>query len=1094
MPKVFYNGNGNTGGNVPVDNTVYNSGDTVTVLDNTGSLVKNSDTFAYWNTVGDGTGTFRRVADTFVIGAADVNLFTMWYTKAGLTNGGTTTHYQFEYDSVLATAAFGSIEPARTNSMLANASNGTPVVENDFAWMQAQFAGVALTGTIPTSVTALGGGASWWPLRLYGDTSPATYLRTLIIAEVVEMFMAAQNKGWGYSSGVNNEESCGEALSLFLAVQFQLQNSLGTTYALVNSPAGWLNTSLPAADPACTEFDGTTHYGARKDYVNATLPFAGNGPATGCSMAFFYYLFAQLGFTSIPDIIAAAPGVDASDNLIGPSCFRGVWQGLTGDNGDPFPLFKALLDNAYPQNAVANIPGPITDNPFPLAMLSFWVDKSTFGRDEVEDIININGGRFENAFWLVIEGFNKNGYLSFAPSITAFTGSFKNINGIQIVPNATPVTYENTNPNIPQRIRLGYDIIFDNSSLTDPNAFPAVGAAAVQMELDTSVTIAGNVVLGSNAVTMFELVSGADPYFTNLNPALGNTFWLSQDLRTMTLVPGKGLNSFGTVAAGRPSLAPANNTSLDTAAAFQYTQSLITYLNSNYSDPTGTDPFATLPDNGTAFTDASSVSEYTLDLSNPFDPKTWQNYCFAIARVRLKGVPGSSGPANDVKVFFRLWKSQTPDTNFGNNSYPSATDAGGFPGTPLAPADNNTIPMFASGKYSSNNDYSGTTINNRTLQVTTTDYVWAYYACYLNLYDNSNVYNNGESVVSGWPVGTHHCLVAEIAYDGAPIINSGIVKNPENCDKLAQRNLQLTLSDNPGPAASHRIPQTFDVVPSSPLINTPGTLLNYPDELMIDWGAIPEGSIANIYWPGVSASKVLELANALYGSHLLTATDGHTIQCKTTKGATYIPVPEGSGENFAGLFTVDLPATVVAGQEYNILVRKISTHGAHSRQEYFKEGPGARAKASNAAGFAVIAEAFTDMGPIEVVKQAKKNWRYVTGTFQVRIPVTTGDVMLAPEENTLAIMKARLQAMSPANRWYPVLQRYILYIAGRVDGLGGDSTSIKPSFNGIVPTRVTQGQPTPPVAKDKCCREVIWILIFVLILFFILILVMLFKH
>lgn len=33
--KVTYNGNGNTGGSVPVDSTVYDKGETVTVLGNT---------------------------------------------------------------------------------------------------------------------------------------------------------------------------------------------------------------------------------------------------------------------------------------------------------------------------------------------------------------------------------------------------------------------------------------------------------------------------------------------------------------------------------------------------------------------------------------------------------------------------------------------------------------------------------------------------------------------------------------------------------------------------------------------------------------------------------------------------------------------------------------------------------------------------------------------------------------------------------------------------------------------------------------------------------------------------------------------------
>lgn len=33
-----------------------------------------------------------------------------------------------------------------------------------------------------------------------------------------------------------------------------------------------------------------------------------------------------------------------------------------------------------------------------------------------------------------------------------------------------------------------------------------------------------------------------------------------------------------------------------------------------------------------------------------------------------------------------------------------------------------------------------------------------------------------------------------------------------------------------------------------------------------------------------------------------------------------------------------------------------------------------------------------------------RNWRYVVGTFQVMIRVTTGDVMLRPDEDALAVM------------------------------------------------------------------------------------------
>ena len=39
----------------------------------------------------------------------------------------------------------------------------------------------------------------------------------------------------------------------------------------------------------------------------------------------------------------------------------------------------------------------------PLGTLSFWVDKNTFGKNEVQDVIT-SGGTWQQAFWLVVEG------------------------------------------------------------------------------------------------------------------------------------------------------------------------------------------------------------------------------------------------------------------------------------------------------------------------------------------------------------------------------------------------------------------------------------------------------------------------------------------------------------------------------------------------------------------------------------------------------------------------------------------------------------------------------------------------------------------
>jgi hypothetical protein len=95
-------------------------------------------------------------------------------------------------------------------------------------------------------------------------------------------------------------------------------------------------------------------------------------------------------------------------------------------------------------------------------------------------------------------------------------------------------------------------------------------------------------------------------------------------------------------------------------------------------------------------------------------------------------------------------------------------------------------------------------------------------------------------------------------------------------------------------------------------------------------------------------------------------------------------------------------------------------------------------------------------------------WRYVVGTFQIRIPVTTGDRILPSEEMTLAIMKWRLEHMSPSNRWHPVLVRYIKYISDRVDGLGGNSSAVPPSLTYVPPLPL----PHRPEHEHEHCGKV----------------------
>jgi uncharacterized membrane protein YgcG len=257
-----------------------------------------------------------------------------------------------------------------------------------------------------------------------------------------------------------------------------------------------------------------------------------------------------------------------------------------------------------------------------------------------------------------------------------------------------------------------------------------------------------------------------------------------------------------------------------------------------------------------------------------------------------------------------------------------------------------------------------------------------------------------------------------------------VTVGPENCPQLAQRNMQVTFSGNPSSADSRTIPQTFDLRPSPAVAATAGQLLDYPDELMIDWGNTPVGTVASIYWPQVQCIDVVRMAARLYGTNDLSLSDENTLQCTVNGGVSYVPIPSGVSQRLASLLTLVLPDGVVAkGQEFNIVVRRISSRQIQS----------------------VV---------IDAVKRSKarkpttvqRNWRYVVGTFQVKVPVVAERDLRVPEENTYAILLWRFNQLSPVSRWWPVMKRYLDQVAARVTAFGGNPKQILPSPTGVPPS------------------------------------------
>lgn len=662
----------------------------------------------------------------------------------------------------------------------------------------------------------------------------------------------------------------------------------------------------------------------------------------------------------------------------------------------------------------------------------FQVNKGSYGLDEVK--INPNYST-PTPMWLVIEGFTPN----------AVTAANVNPSVISAVSGIT-VTVGSAQPeiasqlNTPQRIFFPCAVQFTSTAAQPqsqggifPNSqSPPVSFAAIL--ISPSLSIAGQLLPA--AETTLTLDQGADPYFANF--ANNGYFYLSQDLRVFTVCPGIPAQAAPIDGFALNASDPHN---WDTSAAYSYIKTLLGHLNSTYA-ATGTDAFSKFPDQTSALSGDSSVTPTQLDPANPLGNTPFANYNFAVARVRVSGTPNTTTSGN-VRVLFRLFATQTSDTDYQTLTYPSTSDADGQPLAPQLAAGNVTIPFFATGNYENNTDhgvnvdYSANnqpvqSINNQPVQIGSDGNSYAYYGCYLNIYPTGNTIttSNGKKFLQTLFPSTHSCVVAQLVYDDAPYpTGSGVVLGPEWSDNFAQRNLNITFSDNPGPPSTHLVPQTFDLRPSP----APGTgpLEDYPDELMIDWGNTPPGSQASIYWPAVAASDVLNLAHQFYSTHQLSASDAHTITCTVPRGITCVPIPTGGSENYAGLFSVQLPPGVSAGQTYNILVRRISTRAAAPPPPPPPPPPEIQ-------------------GELTQIRQSQRgraltNWRYVVGSFAVQIPVTTANVMLPVEETTYSILSWRLSQWTPTDRWYPVIQRYLGYIAGRISGLGGNPITIQPS-------------------------------------------------
>jgi hypothetical protein len=152
---------------------------------------------------------------------------------------------------------------------------------------------------------------------------------------------------------------------------------------------------------------------------------------------------------------------------------------------------------------------------------------------------------------------------------------------------------------------------------------------------------------------------------------------------------------------------------------------------------------------------------------------------------------------------------------------------------------------------------------------------------------------------------------------------------------------------------------------------------------------------------------------------------------------TFIPIPKGTAR-LAGLLTVDVPSGLHKGKTFDIVVRQVSEMSATIATTPPPPPPPQPKIAIRAAA--------------EFLQpQQKITWRQVLAAFQITVAIEEKQNLLYPEERLLAWLRWVEKSIPHTNRWYPIFQRYIKFVSGRVVHFGGNPIKIPPSAYGNVP-------------------------------------------
>ncbi|RKG64966.1 hypothetical protein D7V80_24905 [Corallococcus sp. CA054B] len=485
-------------------------------------------------------------------------------------------------------------------------------------------------------------------------------------------------------------------------------------------------------------------------------------------------------------------------------------------------------------------------------------------------------------------------------------------------------------------------------------------------------------------------------------------------------------------------------------------------------------------------------------------------YNFAVARVRM---PAAGASANDVRVFFRIFTSQTTAALSYIESPPGTPIEGyrrtagpapiALPGTNASGNEWLSFPMFSEERTTPPEKQTDPDNLKGGLAAGASTFFGA-------LIDNNleDAYLPPTPTSTAAPVdlptlmmGEHQCIVAQIEYAGTPIPGGA---TPFTSDKLSQRNIAFSAVANPGLDASRVALHTFEIEANA----RPVAGGFPPDELLLDWlGEPPVGTEVRIFVPDWNAHDVVELADRTYLRHEIRALDANTVAVPGG-GVRYIPIPR-SDTRPTGVLSAHLPLGVKKGQRFDLCIRHVTIRrrqvGAEqpkatiisseeaARLLQGRDGKvasarrGARQKAAvlprgafdigenrvlvtdlrllDAEGAHAVLIEHPDPKAIAEVRREAGGWREMIGAFQLGIPVTTKADMLAHHLRLLSVFRWRAEALRPNNRWYKTLARYVELVADKVRALGGDPFIVPATPDGASPLPGTEYE-KPGITED----------------------------